>query len=304
MLFFCSTTFLALFISMQYAAGVGDEKLIFTNPTSHDVDDTSERELQTVPCKLLGFALRQLDGNLTTLPPLLDYRNEAFKNKLFNINAVANGTECDNKKFLSMKLVFDNPPRSVCRTSSFNYNPFPVFDTDIKFPAGTRNVSATIYYDLLCGGPAVGPTRYIKFNVTDCDANGTYCLAGSTCNGCCNTAFNALGTQCGGVCYGNGYLCKEGTTCNFCCNGSYFSASKSSTVCGSDPCWSDGTICGKGITCSNCCSKSSYWYGKAFSACGVEPCWGTGTTCLAGTSCNRCCNGSSWSWSSFANKCK
>jgi len=56
-------------------------------------------------------------------------------------------------------------------------------------------------------------------SVGTCFPDGTVCGAGTTCNLCCNKAYNAFGTQCGGTCYPDGTPCGIGTTCNLCCSG-------------------------------------------------------------------------------------
>lgn len=161
-----------------------------------------------------------------------------------------------------------------------------------------------------------------------CWEDNTVCLAGTTCSSCCNIAYNAAGTQCGGSPWPDGTLCGEGTTCNFCENPATFWPGKVFTACGSEPCWgdntvclagttcnqccnpafnemgtqcggsawSDGTLCGEGTTCNLCANRATYWPSKVFTACGSEACWGAGTVCGSGTTCNTCCNGADCPW--------
>lgn len=176
-------------------------------------------------------------------------------------------------------------------------------------------------------------------DITGCWSDGTVCLQGTTCNQCCNTARQALMTQCGGAewddgtqcglgttcracrnkatywygkaftacgeepCWGDGTRCLAGTSCNSCCNGYEWWDGPFGHHCGREPAWEDGTVCAVGTTCNNCKNKATYWYGKAFTACGQEPCWGDGTRCLAGTSCNSCCNSYEWWDGPFGHHC-
>ena len=106
-----------------------------------------------------------------------------------------------------------------------------------------------------------------RCGVEPCWEDGTVCLAGTTCNKCCNEARQALGTKCGGSCWSDGTLCGAGTTCDFCCNSYEYWNSKAFTACGSEPCWSKGSHCGAGTTCNNCCNGYSYWWSKMFTCC-------------------------------------
>lgn len=120
-----------------------------------------------------------------------------------------------------------------------------------------------------------------------CTPDNTVCFAGTSCNDCCNRAYNVGGTQCGGEPWADGTVCLAGTTCKLCKNRAYNALG---TQCGGTP-WKDGELCGVGTTCELCENGYSYWVGKLFTACGQEPCWGDGTVCLAGTTCDMCCNG-------------
>jgi len=117
--------------------------------------------------------------------------------------------------------------------------------------------------------------------IADCLPDNTVCGVGTTCNNCCNTAYNYGGTQCGGTCLPDGEICGLGTTCNLCCNGSV-----SPGVCGT--CLPDNAVCGAGTTCNNCCNTA---YNALGTQCGGS-CLADGTNCGLGTTCNLCCNGS------------
>jgi hypothetical protein len=173
--------------------------------------------------------------------------------------------------------------------------------------------------------PSTSPSS--EQSLDPCWLDGSICVPGTNCNNCCNPAYDALGTQCGGSCWVDGSIC-AGTTCNNCCNGSEYWDGKLFTACGAEPCWeggsvclvgtscgnccgsnfapwytpgigscnepepcwSDGSICSAGTTCNNCCNQYDFWDGSASTACGVEPCWLDGSICVPGTNCNNCCN--------------
>jgi hypothetical protein len=133
-------------------------------------------------------------------------------------------------------------------------------------------------------------THTLKLEIP-CIDDGNICLAGTSCNDCCNgyefwtsNVFTTCGTE---PCWDDGSICGAGTTCSNCCNTAYNALG---TQCGGS-CWSDGTICGAGTTCNHCCNTSEYWDSKVFTACGTEPCWGGGTVCGTGTTCENCCGG-------------
>ena len=145
--------------------------------------------------------------------------------------------------------------------------------------------------------------HYDYESVTGCWPDYSVCGVGTTCNRCCHSNRNALGTQCGGKKWDDGTLCGDGTTCEYCNNDFSYWYGKAFTACGSEPKWDDGTLCGVGTTCNACKNSYTYWYGKALTACGSEPKWGDGTRCLAGTSCNACKNSYSWWYGKAGHHC-
>ena len=156
----------------------------------------------------------------------------------------------------------------------------------------------------------------------DCWEDGTVCLPGTSCNSCCNIAYDAGGFKCGGEAWADGTACFALTSCQLCANGYSWWLGAGYRACGEEPCWSDGTLCIPGTTCNSCCKTaynaggtkcggkawsdgtaclagtsckscangSSWWIGAGYQACGQEPCWKDGTRCLAGTTCGECCN--------------
>jgi len=132
-----------------------------------------------------------------------------------------------------------------------------------------------------------------------CLPDSILCLAGTTCNDCCNgSAFweQKATTACGPEpCWQDGWTCGPGTTCNKCCN---TARDDLGWKCGGVA-WPDGTVCGIGTTCDFCANGSTFWAGKLITACGTEPCWGNDEVCGSGTTCNQCCDGADCPWYQF-----
>ena len=92
-------------------------------------------------------------------------------------------------------------------------------------------------------------------NKSSCSLYDSYAANGhsgsSACCACGGGEFTFTG-----ACSANGQTCLAGTTCNDCCNEYTWWDYKVSQACGSEPCWSDGMVCGKDTTCSKCCNSA------------------------------------------------